>query len=137
METCIFCQIVTKKVPASIVYEDNFVIAFLDKYPQTRGHIQLVPKKHYRWIYEIPEIGTFFESAQKIIHGIIPVLGADHVTLATFGYQIEHAHLWIVPQYKKKVLVSESGRSQGKGFTEVAELLKKTLFTNFQAPNSK
>ena len=131
MSTCIFCQIIAKEIPAHIVYEDELVIAFLDKYPQTRGHLQLVPKKHYRWIYEMPEIGTFFETAQKIIRGIIPVLGADHVTIATFGYQVEHAHLWIVPQYKKKVDLKEGNRLHGEGLKQVADLLKNKLTIAF------
>lgn len=44
--TCIFCQIAANKEPASIVYEDDEFIAFMDAYPLTSGHCLVVPKKH-------------------------------------------------------------------------------------------
>lgn len=120
MYDCIFCQIVAKSSPAHIVYEDDHHLAFLDKFPRTRGHLQLVPKTHYRWVWEIPEIGMFFGVAQKIIRAIIPVLGADYVTLTTRGDEVHHAHLWIMPQYTKVIEIRQGAQS-------VANLLRRAL----------
>ena len=125
-EDCIFCKIVSKQEPADIVYEDDLCLAFLDKFPQTRGHIQLIPKKHYRWIYQVPEMGQLFVTAQRLIRAIIPALGADHVTLATLGREIEHAHIWIVPQYKTEVALKE-GLINKDGSPELLILLKKAV----------
>jgi histidine triad (HIT) family protein len=44
--TCIFCQIAAKLEAASIVYEDDEFIAFMDAYPLTSGHCLVIPKKH-------------------------------------------------------------------------------------------
>ncbi len=44
--SCIFCNIVEKKIPAKIVYEDDFSLAFEDVHPQAPTHILIVPKKH-------------------------------------------------------------------------------------------
>lgn len=121
MDDCIFCQIVAKSSPAHIVYEDRDTIAFLDKFPQTRGHLQLIPKAHYRWVWEIPDMGAFFAVAQKIIRAIIPVLGADHVTLTTRGDEVQHAHLWIVPQYTKVIEVRQEAG------VHVANILRQAL----------
>src|SRR3989344_8907462 len=66
MPDCIFCQIVEKKIPAEIVYEDDAYLAFLDIKPLAPGHTLLIPKTHYRWIWDIPRLGQFFETAQKI-----------------------------------------------------------------------
>lgn len=107
---CIFCQIIAKKAPALIVYEDETTIAFLDKNPQSRGHLQFVPKKHVRWVYEIDKIDTFFATAQWITRVIIPVLSADYVSWATFGTEVAHAHLWIVPRYKNSPKFMEGRR---------------------------
>jgi histidine triad (HIT) family protein len=96
---CVFCKIAQHQAPADIIFENQQVIVLLDKYPKSRGHLQLVPKQHVRWVYDIPDIGAFFTIAVRIIHGIIPVLGANHVTMATYGHGIEHAHLWIIPVY--------------------------------------
>ena len=54
-ESCIFCKIVRKQAPASIIYEDETVMAFLDIRPLNEGHTLVIPKKHYVDIFDIPE----------------------------------------------------------------------------------
>lgn len=44
--SCIFCDIINKASPASVVYEDDNCLAFLDIFPVGRGHTILIPKKH-------------------------------------------------------------------------------------------
>lgn len=127
MDDCVFCKIAEKKAPAHIVYEDADHVAFLDKFPHTLGHLQLIPKKHYRWVWDIPHIGSFFTVAQTIIRAIIPVLGADHVTIATRGDEVQHAHLWIVPQYGRDKSVIEGKKWKSESKEEVATLLRERL----------
>ena len=55
MSECVFCKIIQGQAPASKVYEDEQVIAFLSNRPVNEGHTLVVPKKHYENIYEIPE----------------------------------------------------------------------------------
>jgi histidine triad (HIT) family protein len=43
---CLFCKIITREIPASIVYEDDRVVAFNDINPQGPTHVLVVPKKH-------------------------------------------------------------------------------------------
>ena len=45
MDTCLFCKIVRREIPASIVYEDDRVLAFNDISPQAPTHVLLVPKR--------------------------------------------------------------------------------------------
>ena len=45
-EDCLFCKIVSKEIPADIVYEDDKVLAFRDVNPQAPIHILIVPHKH-------------------------------------------------------------------------------------------
>jgi histidine triad (HIT) family protein len=47
MRDCLFCKIVKKEVPATIVYEDKFVIAIIDIFPIHPGHVLILPKEHY------------------------------------------------------------------------------------------
>lgn len=135
--SCVFCQIISRETPGYVVYEDAQRLAFLDKYPQTRGHLQLVPKTHTRWIYELPDIASFFICAQKLIRVIIPTLGADHVTLASFGKQVPHAHLWIVPQYKEEVRIAEGFSREKQDLEALALVLKNSLNSKHEARNSK
>ncbi len=44
--SCIFCEIIAKKIPAEIVFEDDHLLAFRDLNPQAPVHILLIPKKH-------------------------------------------------------------------------------------------
>ena len=46
MTDCIFCKIISKEAPASIVYENNDFIAIMDAYPLTEGHCLVIPKCH-------------------------------------------------------------------------------------------
>jgi len=110
MTSCVFCRIVKREAPASIVHEETHYLAFLDAHPQSRGHLQLIPKTHVRRIYDIPDMGEIFSLAQRIIRAIILVLGADHAVLGSFGNEVEHAHIWIVPQYGRGKMVTEGAR---------------------------
>ncbi len=55
MADCLFCKIIERKIPSSIVYEDDRVLAFNDIHPQAPTHILVVPKRH---IPTLNEIGT-------------------------------------------------------------------------------
>jgi histidine triad (HIT) family protein len=43
---CLFCKIIKREIPASIVYEDDRVLAFNDINPQAPTHVLVVPKRH-------------------------------------------------------------------------------------------
>lgn len=55
MDDCVFCKIVNKEVPSSLVFEDKKMIAFDDINPQAPIHILLIPKEHFTSLNEIPE----------------------------------------------------------------------------------
>jgi histidine triad (HIT) family protein len=46
MSDCLFCRIIRKEIPASIVYEDDRLIAFNDINPQAPLHALVVPRRH-------------------------------------------------------------------------------------------
>jgi len=71
MSNCIFCKIINKEIPSTIVYEDNEILAFNDINPQTPVHILIIPKKHISDMTEITEenidlIGKIHLAAVKI-----------------------------------------------------------------------
>lgn len=55
MADCIFCQIANHEIPATIVHEDEQIIAFEDIDPQAPVHVLLVPKKHIHTLVELKE----------------------------------------------------------------------------------
>ncbi|OGW34076.1 MAG: histidine triad nucleotide-binding protein [Nitrospirae bacterium GWD2_57_9] len=81
---CIFCKIISKKIPAKIVYEDEFAAAFEDLNPQAPVHILVVPKKHIPEVHAMSAedreiVGHLFLAAKKI---------ADQKGLHVKGYRM-------------------------------------------------
>ncbi len=97
MENCIFCKIVNKEIPAHIVYEDDVFLAFLDINPRGPGHALVIPKKHYRWVWDVPNIGQYFEIVQKIALAEQKAFGEDLIRSQVFGDEVPHAHVWLWP----------------------------------------
>ncbi|HWW85566.1 MAG TPA: histidine triad nucleotide-binding protein [Vicinamibacterales bacterium] len=55
MSDCLFCKIVAREIPASVVYEDDRVLAFNDINPQGPTHILVVPKRHIETLNDLTE----------------------------------------------------------------------------------
>jgi len=100
MEDCVFCKIVRGDIPAYKVYEDADFIAFLDIKPINKGHVLVISKEHYRWTWEVPEFGRYWEVVKKITTALITSLSAERVQYITLGEAVPHAHVHIVPRYK-------------------------------------
>ena len=69
MSDCIFCKIVNKEIPAELLFENDYCIAFKDINSQAPTHILLIPKEHYASIADVEDpllIGKLFQSATKI-----------------------------------------------------------------------
>lgn len=99
---CIFCRIVRKEIPAHIVYEDNAFIAFLDIHPQSPGHVQVIPKKHCRWVWDLPHDGKdsvrdYFAVVQKIALAQRKAFDTEWILSRIVGDEISHAHIWVYP----------------------------------------
>jgi histidine triad (HIT) family protein len=58
MTDCLFCKIIKGDIPATLVYEDETVIAFNDLHPQAPTHILIVPRKHISTLNHLIEIDT-------------------------------------------------------------------------------
>ncbi|MFN3188304.1 MAG: HIT family protein [Candidatus Paceibacteria bacterium] len=106
-ETSIFTKIITREIPADIVYEDETVIAFLTIEPINPGHTLIVPKKPFVNIFDGEEKGlsTMMVIAKKISNALIVANLATAVNLimnngTDAGQEVFHAHLHVVPRLK-------------------------------------
>jgi histidine triad (HIT) family protein len=102
MKDCIFCKIVSKEIPAHIVYEDDDFLAFLDIHPQSPGHTLVIPKKHYRWVWDVPALGAYFEIVGKIARAQRKAFDNEWVLSKIVGEDIPHAHIWVFPSDQTK-----------------------------------
>lgn len=94
-KNCIFCKIVAGSIPSHKVYEDNNFLAFLDIHPLAPGHIQVIPKKHYRFVWDVENAGEYFEITKKLALALKKGLGADIVRSQIYGEEVPHAHIWL------------------------------------------
>ncbi|HUY62266.1 MAG TPA: HIT domain-containing protein [Candidatus Paceibacterota bacterium] len=97
MQNCIFCKIVRGELPAHTVYEDDAFLAFLDIHPQAPGHAQVIPKAHYRWIWDVPDIGAYFEVVRKVAKAEQRAFGTEWILSKSVGDEVFHAHVWVFP----------------------------------------
>lgn len=119
MENCIFCKIVRGEIPSHKVYEDENFLAFLDINPQSPGHTQVIPKQHYRWVWDVPNAGEYFEVVKKIAQAEQKAFQTDFILSRIIGDEIEHAHMWVFP--------NNAVAGDKKDFAANAEKLKKFL----------
>lgn len=104
-EPSIFTRIINREIPATIVYEDEYTIAFLTIQPVTKGHTLVVPKQPFVNLLdgEATVLGHMMVTAQKIAQGLIKAGLADGINLSmnngeTAGQEVFHAHLHVIPR---------------------------------------
>ncbi len=106
MDNCIFCKIVAGEISSYKIAENNNFLAFLDIKPFAVGHVLIVPKKHYRWTYDVPEFSEMWQFTHQVTQKILINLNPKFVNYLTMGNQVEHSHLHIIPRYQDDALVS-------------------------------
>jgi len=105
-DKCLFCRIVSGELPATIVYEDDDSVAFLDHRPLFHGHTLLVPRVHVETLGELPVslVGPFFKTAQLLSRAIEPALDAEGTFVAMnnrVSQSVPHLHVHVVPRRRK------------------------------------
>jgi len=100
IQDCIFCKIVKKEIPCYKVYEDDLFLAFLDINPKNPGHTLIIPKKHYRWVWDVPNIGEYYSVVGKVANAIKKAMNTDFVVSLVIGEEVPHAHVWLIPRFE-------------------------------------
>jgi len=108
MNDCVFCKIISRKIPSSIIYEDEICFAFLDIHPVNEGHVLVVPKAHQARFTQLENeiAGHLFKVGHKILKAIedsdVKSEGANLFLSdgAVSGQEVMHSHLHIAPRFK-------------------------------------
>ncbi|MCC6520991.1 HIT family protein [Candidatus Nomurabacteria bacterium] len=97
----IFTKIINREIPATIVFEDDTSLGFLDIGPVAKGHTLLIPKKRYTWMQDTPDetISELFVTSKKIMKAMIQGLGCDYVQVSVVGEEVPHFHIHLIPRY--------------------------------------
>lgn len=114
MENCIFCKIVSGEIPVHKVYEDENFIALLDIHPLSPGHVQVIPKTHTRYVWDVPNAGEYFEVAKKIALAQRKAFGTQWILSKIVGDEVAHAHIWVYPSDEAQGEKSDIGGNADK-----------------------
>ena len=96
---CVFCEIVARRVPAQLVFEDALHLAFLPLEHINRGHLVVIPKLHNDYLFDLaqPEYQALWSVAAKLAPGLRAVTSAARVGVAVEGFSVPHVHIHLVP----------------------------------------
>lgn len=130
----IFAKIVRGEIPSVKIFEDDAVLAFMDAFPQSRGHALVISKtSKARNILEVePQVlGELAAATQKLARAVTAALKPDGVVVTQFngapaGQTVFHLHFHVIPRYEGEAL----GR-HGGGMADIDEL--KTLAAKISA----
>lgn len=103
---CIFCKIVKKEIPATVIYEDDDLLVFMDIGPIIKGHALVIPRNHYDPVMETPDeiVAKLHITAKKIAIAQMNAFGADGVNIIqnngkASGQEVEHIHVHVIPRF--------------------------------------
>lgn len=121
----IFAKILRGEMPSARVFEDEHVFAFMDVFPQAKGHTLVIPK-HSRarnFLEAEPEIvGPLMLGVQRVARAVRAALNPDGLVITQFngapaGQTVYHLHFHIIPRWEGVPL----GR-HGEGMADAGEL---------------
>ncbi|MBN1582451.1 MAG: serine hydrolase [Anaerolineae bacterium] len=104
---CIFCQIAAGQAPASIVYQDEAVVAFMDLNQPNSGKVLIIPCRHVQSIYDLDDdlAAALCQTAVHIARAIKGTIQPQGINLfqangCAAGQDVFHFHLHILPRYE-------------------------------------
>lgn len=95
----IFKRIIDKEIPAFVVEEDEFHLAFLDVNPLKEGHTLVIPKKEVDYIFDIQDqdLENLILFAKKVAIKIKSKIPCKKVGMSVIGLEVPHAHIHLIP----------------------------------------
>ena len=131
-ETCIFCKIAAGEIPSKTLYEDEEFRVILDLGPATKGHALILPKDHYRNLFELPDekAEKVMVLAKKMALQMREKLHCDGFNLVqnneeVAGQTVFHFHMHLIPRYENDGQVI--GWKPGKPENEELEAIRKEI----------
>jgi histidine triad (HIT) family protein len=136
MNDCVFCKIVSGDIPSAQIYEDEDFVAFVDLKPNNYGHSLLVPKVHYKNIYELDSSSRdrLGEVIQRLSIAIKRAMNADGINVhmnndSAAGQVIFHQHTHIIPRFENDGLehFAQKDYEYPEQRAEIAEKIRSVL----------
>ena len=121
----VFAKILRGDMPAAKVFEDEQVLAFMDVFPQSRGHVLVVPKAEARNLLDVDAevLREVIVRVQRVARAVREALKPDGLTVMQFngaagGQTVYHLHFHVIPRWEGRPM----GRHGGAGMADQQEL---------------
>lgn len=106
MTDCVFCKIVAGTLPASVVYEDDAVVAFMDIGAVNPGHTLVVAKPHVENVFALDDAlaARLFQATARIARAVRaafapPGMSVYQANGAPAGQTVMHLHVHVLPRW--------------------------------------
>ena len=106
-ENCIFCKIANGEIPSATLYEDEDFRVILDANPASKGHALILPKEHYRNLYDLDDelAAKVLVLAKKMVNLLKDKFGCTGYNVVqnneeAAGQTVFHFHMHLIPRYK-------------------------------------
>jgi histidine triad (HIT) family protein len=133
----IFAKIVRRELPAAVIYEDDEVLAFMDAFPQSKGHCLVISKTSRSRNLLDAEAGTLtqvIDGVQKVARAVREALEPDGILVTQFngapaGQTIFHLHFHIIPRWADQPLGrhGEGAMADSTQLQDLADLIANKL----------
>lgn len=107
----IFAKILAGEMPCVKVYEDGATLVIMDAFPQSRGHVLVIPRKPSRNLLDVAakDIGRLFGTVQRVTQAVNTALKPDGIVVTQFngapaGQTVFHTHVHIIPRFTGEAL---------------------------------
>lgn len=135
MDQCIFCQIIKGEIPSSKIYEDDLSMAFLTIEAINPGHSVVIPKQHESDFQNLDHraYSAVMNGVKKVALALDKTYSPKKVGLLVQGYEVDHAHVQVVPTYhpgdvtSKKILDGSALKPSREELSAEAASIKSNL----------
>lgn len=133
---CIFCRIVAGEIPYVKIYDDSWVLAFLDISPVSDGHTLVVPKVHFATLDQCPTdvVSRIADCASKIAPVIVTAVDADGYNVlcnngSAAGQAVDHIHFHVIPRWRGDKVFARwpAGKYEPGRAEEIADRIRENL----------
>lgn len=116
----IFAKILAGDMPCHRVFEDDIALAFMDVFPQSRGHTLVIPKTPAKNFLDFPSeaVGPYMQRVHTIAKAVTKALEPDGLTIVQFngapaGQTVFHLHFHIIPAYAATPMAGHGAAERG------------------------
>jgi len=126
-KNCIFCKFIKNEIKPVKIYEDEFCIAILDKFPITKGQALVIGKTHTNYIFDLDDelYKHVFLVSKKIAKAIDAALNTQRTWILVQGMEVAHNHIKILPIYKNIYINLNEGHGEEASDEELKEIAQK------------